>query len=370
MTFATATFAGTLGAELSTQDTNWSKQSGFANNALIGVDGAYFLAHLGGTYACYQHVAVPPGADYSVQAEVKRLTTGTGSPEMGVCGRMQSGVATFYASLHLHALNQTRLYKFVGGAITQLGSSYSNTLTAGLAQVHELRMTGSTIAVYVDGVQRISATDTAITTAGKSGIMGLDMRQAGVNDNASIDNWSAAASDALTMTGPTSGQVSVASTNFTLAFSGTVSGSHVVTPNDGAAGGTFTPTTVTLTSGTPTGTFTYTPTTAGARTISATDAGGYTAPTPITYTSTATSGTLTSSALKNNTGTLLASLAAEAFVHSVTSGALVVKKTGLSSSAVGVISFGDSTLAAATAYRVVWRLTVSGAEGIETLTAT
>lgn len=79
---------------------------------------------------------------------------------------------------------------------------------------------------------------------------------------------------------------------------------------------------------------------------------------------------LTSSALKNNTGTLLTSAAAEAFVHNVTTGALVVKKTGLTSHAsTGVITFTDAALAAATSYRVVWRLTATGAEGLETLTA-
>lgn len=80
---------------------------------------------------------------------------------------------------------------------------------------------------------------------------------------------------------------------------------------------------------------------------------------------------LTSSALKNNTGTLLTSAAAEAYVSNPTTGALVVKKTGLTSHATtGVITFSDAALTAATSYRVVWRLTATGAEGLETLTAT
>jgi hypothetical protein len=178
------------------------------------------------------------------------------------------------------------------------------------------------------------------------------------------------AATALTMTGPSTGVVGSPSTNFTVGANGTISSSHVVTPSDGGGGGTFTPTSVTISSGTPTQTFTYTPASSGAKTISATDAGGYTAPSSLTYTVSAALATLTSSPFANNTDTLHLNIAAEAFVHNPTTGALVVKKTGLTSHATtGVISFSDAALVASTSYRVIWRLTVSGAEGFEVLTA-
>jgi len=80
---------------------------------------------------------------------------------------------------------------------------------------------------------------------------------------------------------------------------------------------------------------------------------------------------LTSSPLKNNTGTLLTAAGCESFVHDPSTGALVVKKTGLTTHATtAVVSFGDSALASATTYRVIWRMTSGGAEGMETLTAT
>ena len=78
---------------------------------------------------------------------------------------------------------------------------------------------------------------------------------------------------------------------------------------------------------------------------------------------------LTSNPLKNNTGTVLAAVAFEAYVSNPTTGALVIKKTGLTSNGSGVVSFTDAALTAATAYRVVWRRTDTGAEGLETLTA-
>lgn len=94
----------------------------------------------------------------------------------------------------------------------------------------------------------------------------------------------------VTMSGPSGGVISVASTNFTLGVTpagGTITGTVVVTPSDGGAGGTFTPTTRSLTTAAPTGTFTYTPASTGAKTISVTNSGGLTNPASITYTATA-----------------------------------------------------------------------------------
>lgn len=79
---------------------------------------------------------------------------------------------------------------------------------------------------------------------------------------------------------------------------------------------------------------------------------------------------LTSSPLKNNTGTLLTSAGCSAYVHNPSTGALVLLKTGLTSHAsTGVVTFTDAALVAATSYRVVWKITSDGAEGLETLTA-
>jgi len=83
------------------------------------------------------------------------------------------------------------------------------------------------------------------------------------------------------------------------------------------------------------------------------------------------SGTVTSSPLKDNTGTLHLSAPFEAFVLDATTGALVVRKTGLTSHAsTGVVTFSDAAVTAATIYRVVWRQTTTGAQGVEVLTAT
>lgn len=79
---------------------------------------------------------------------------------------------------------------------------------------------------------------------------------------------------------------------------------------------------------------------------------------------------ITSSAFKNNTGTVLASLTnVTAWVHNPTTGALVVKLTGQTTNGSGVLTLNDAAIVSATTYRVVYRNEDDGAEGMETVTA-
>lgn len=109
-------------------------------------------------------------------------------------------------------------------------------------------------------------------------------------DNFIFTDGVVAVATAVTMTGPSSGVVSVASSAFTVALSpsgGTVTGTATCTPSDSSGGGTFTPTTVGLTTASPSATFTYTPGSTGAKTISLTNSAGLTNPSSVTYTSNA-----------------------------------------------------------------------------------
>ncbi len=78
---------------------------------------------------------------------------------------------------------------------------------------------------------------------------------------------------------------------------------------------------------------------------------------------------VTPSPLKNNTATALSNeTGAAVFVHNTSTGALVVKKTGLTTDADGNMAFQDASLSPATAYRCVFQL-ASGAEGLATITS-
>lgn len=90
----------------------------------------------------------------------------------------------------------------------------------------------------------------------------------------------------------------------------------------------------------------------------------------LSVTTLAAGATVSSSPLKDNTGALHLSAPFEAFVHNVTTGALVLKKTGLTSDAgTGVVAFADAALVASSSYRVIWRRTDTGAEGLQQITA-
>ena len=91
-----------------------------------------------------------------------------------------------------------------------------------------------------------------------------------------------------TLSGPSSGTVNTASSNFTTTVgTGMLSGTVTITPNDGGAGGSFTPSTVSLTNTERSATFTYTPIAAGVFTVSSTNNGSLTNPSGISYTSSA-----------------------------------------------------------------------------------
>lgn len=82
------------------------------------------------------------------------------------------------------------------------------------------------------------------------------------------------AAPTYTLDGPSTGFVGTPSADFTVELFGSVSGTLTVTPDDDGDGGTFTPTTVDLTTGAPIDTFTYTPASGGTKTISTTNDGG------------------------------------------------------------------------------------------------
>jgi hypothetical protein len=88
------------------------------------------------------------------------------------------------------------------------------------------------------------------------------------------------------VSGPTSGNVGVASTNFTLTPAATTT--DTVTPSDGGAGGTFTPTSLSWAASAAAKTFTYTPATTGPISLTVTSAnGGVITGSPLSYTAAA-----------------------------------------------------------------------------------
>lgn len=111
---------------------------------------------------------------------------------MGVIGRAASGSADFYTAYYDHTDTKYKLRRFNAGSGTTLGTDYTHTLTTTPERI-ELRMSGNDISVYVDAVLRIGpVTDgSPITAAGKSGISLFAMRETGIADAGSLDNFEA-----------------------------------------------------------------------------------------------------------------------------------------------------------------------------------
>lgn len=198
-------------------------------------------------------------------------------------------------------------------AVTSLAAGTVTTTTIPLTWVNSSGATGWVVkqrlagaGSYIDSTLSGAATSTGATPTGLTAGTAYDFQVFATNTGgtspaatllAISTAASAVAATGVTMTGPPGGTVSVQSTNFTVGVTpvgGTISGTVVVTPSDNAGGGTFAPTSVSLTSAAPTATFKYTPSaTAGARTISITNNGSLTNPANITYTSTSASNTHT-----------------------------------------------------------------------------
>ena len=198
------------------------------------------------------------------------------------------------------------IVRYQSGSTTLATSSYSLAVSVGDVIHHETKIVGTSIESRIwknSDARPSTATVTATDSAFSSGYPGMIKRGAGsyyaaadqvvVTDAAGgEDYYYGSAATATTLSGPSSGTTGVASTNFTVGANGTITGTVTVTPGDAANGGTFTPTTVAISSGTPTATFTYTPASTGVKTISISDDGGLTDATSISYTSNAGGGSV------------------------------------------------------------------------------
>jgi hypothetical protein len=134
------------------------------------------------------------------------------------------------------------------------------------------------------------------------------------------------------LTGPSTGPTGVASTNFTVSLpvGGVVVATVIVTPTDALptlSAGTFTPTSVNLTTGAPSATFTYTPLAIGAKTISVTNNRGLTNPANLTYTATVPPVSIWHDSSGNGNHATQSGTARPAWVDNVVNGKPVVRFT-------------------------------------------
>lgn len=111
------------------------------------------------------------GADYDVEAKLT-VSSGTGAgvadDPFYVIGRWSTNNNYYAAAVYQGTTNLLKLYKKVGGTVTQLGSSVAYTMVAN--DVVKLVMVGTSIKVQINGVDQISVTDSDLTGTGTPGI--------------------------------------------------------------------------------------------------------------------------------------------------------------------------------------------------------
>lgn len=154
------------------EDRGWVRHPSYALRALWGNGGLAYPVSYASDHAYYWGVA-PSNADYVVSATV--YVYSTVYTALGVSGRVSHAADTMYYAYYDSITFSWRLFKNVDGVTSALGS-YNQTLSVGAEHRLTLSMLGDQIEVLVDGVIRISVTDTSITAAGYAGLRSFGPR--------------------------------------------------------------------------------------------------------------------------------------------------------------------------------------------------
>ena len=213
------------------------------------------------------------------------------SAATGYIVSFNSNDGSTFQSVYFPLVSGTLGTQHVGSSVSGLTAGTEYTLTASVVQTNSTTTTVSwqLNATPANGGALLASgtfTDTTSALQNISGSPGLFVFDStGGNQIGRVVTYTDVSSaNAYTLSGPSSGQNGVASSNFTVTPNGSLSSSTVVTPSDGGAGGTFTPATVTFpASSSASQTFTYTPATTGSITVSTSNNGGLTNPSSLTY---------------------------------------------------------------------------------------
>lgn len=284
--FVNDTFTDVVGTILASHTgetgATWTNHPSYPNETIIDSAGR-IRNNYSGHGSAYYSSGVPFSADYIVQTDVTLLSSA--GDYMGILGRMSMSNGTFYWFDYSNIRSKWELFKSVNDVVTSLATNSESFGSTGTTHTLQLSMIGSTISGYSDGVLKVTATDSAISSAGRAGIVndGITIDTTGQHQDNFMAFGSVPVATSYTLTGPTSGTVSVVSTNFAIAPNGTYTGT--ITPSSSGTG-VFTPTSLTWSGDATSKTFTYTPsnTTNSPHTISVTSSPGITDPTSISYT--------------------------------------------------------------------------------------
>lgn len=142
-----------------------------ASTMTVGGGTGYVAGTSSTSSALYYNNASPTSPDYTIEAVVQRPSTDTATfRAQGVLARFVN-TSNYYQAYYDDNVGALKLQKVVGGTATTLGSSTA-TFNANTDYTLSFALSGTSLKVYWDGVEKISVTDGSLTAAGKIGIRG------------------------------------------------------------------------------------------------------------------------------------------------------------------------------------------------------
>lgn len=183
----TDTPATALASHTGETGATWTIHPSFGTSNVVISDANRARGNFSGTNVYYASGS-PAGGEYDVAADVI-LKSDDNSATAGIAGRVNTAANTMYFVRYNTNGNVWELFKSVAGTATSLGT-FSQTLTVDQVYRVLLQIRDATKKVFVDGVERISSADNAITAAGKAGIRCNN--SSGNTTGVHIDNFSAA----------------------------------------------------------------------------------------------------------------------------------------------------------------------------------
>ena len=149
-------------------EAGWTRLQGAAN-ATISNEGRVYRAGLG--YSSNLASLVPASADYTVEADLV-MKSMLSDDAAGIIGRVNTASNTYYLASWEERDNSWNLAKVTNGSIGYLDYVANQpALVIGQTYRLKLEMVGSTLNLYVNGVLKVSDTDTSLTGLGRAGIM-------------------------------------------------------------------------------------------------------------------------------------------------------------------------------------------------------
>jgi hypothetical protein len=194
-TFTSDTFGGTAGTDLAGQSATagtWVEAVS-TGDIVISTAGRARIGTTG--FASFYYVNQAPGtADYDVQAVVRRM--GTQARPLGPGGRMASDGASGYAVVYNDVSDQWELHRITSTSAYSVLGTWANAPSVGSDTTIKLEMRGSAIKVFVDTVERISATDANVTANGFAGLYGYANASGSDSNGSHVDDFVASTPDA------------------------------------------------------------------------------------------------------------------------------------------------------------------------------